>query len=136
VTDRSREEQEKEGCTERTKKPETKILVNTEDPVFTPADEDGDERLGGRKLDPLLLKISKPCLNTDGKKLVCCLASAGCWTTWVWPRAKDRISQTGEYFAELFKKVRISTRIITCFHLTPILVNPENRAVPFLCCNI
>jgi hypothetical protein len=72
-------------------KPETKILVNTEDPAFTPADEDGDKRSGGRKLDPLLLKISKPCLDADGKKLVRCLASTGCRTTWVWPRAKDRI---------------------------------------------
>ncbi|KAJ7513225.1 ribonuclease H-like domain-containing protein [Mycena galericulata] len=73
-------------------KPDTKCLADTSDPDLGTASESEDERTGGRKLDPLLLKISKPYYRkSDGKKAVRCLASAGCKTTWSWPRAKGRI---------------------------------------------
>ncbi|KAJ7784003.1 hypothetical protein DFH07DRAFT_997515, partial [Mycena maculata] len=72
-------------------KPATKQHVDVSDPSLEDASESEDERTGGRKMDPLLIQISKPYRNSEGKKGARCLASAGCKTTWAWPRAKGRI---------------------------------------------
>jgi hypothetical protein len=90
---KEKKQKKKKGPDERpsVKKPDTKKLVDTSDPSFDSASEGEDDRTGGRKIDPLLLKISKPCLNSDGKKISRCAGSAGCKTTWTWPRNKARI---------------------------------------------
>ncbi|KAJ7712808.1 ribonuclease H-like domain-containing protein [Mycena metata] len=72
-------------------KPDTKNLVDSSDPALGEASEDEDERTGGRKMDSLLSQVSKPWRDASGKKKVRCLGSAGCKTTWNWPRAKARI---------------------------------------------
>ncbi|KAJ6523656.1 hypothetical protein DFH09DRAFT_1250899 [Mycena vulgaris] len=74
------------------KKPDTKLLTGTDDPAHDSVDELDDDRVGSRKLDPLLLKISKPIWAANGEnEMVWCAASAGCKTLWAWPRAKGRI---------------------------------------------
>ncbi|KAJ7756407.1 hypothetical protein DFH07DRAFT_773121 [Mycena maculata] len=67
-------------------KPATKQHVDVSDPSLDDASESEDERTGGRKMDPLLIQISKPYRNSEGKKGAHCLASAGCKTTWAWPQ--------------------------------------------------
>ncbi|KAJ7079037.1 hypothetical protein C8R43DRAFT_1092890 [Mycena crocata] len=91
TSEKQKRKKAKDTSVPEVKKPDTKILVGTDDPAYPPADEDTDDRSGGRKLDPLLLRISKPCYDTDKKKIVRCLASAGCHKTWAWPRGKERI---------------------------------------------
>ncbi|KAJ6618415.1 hypothetical protein B0H10DRAFT_2217720 [Mycena sp. CBHHK59/15] len=73
------------------KKPDTKSNVDTSDPSRDPASEDEDDRTGGRKIDPLLLEVSKAWKTSDGDRKVRCLASAGCNTTWKWPRSRQRV---------------------------------------------
>ncbi|KAJ7450604.1 ribonuclease H-like domain-containing protein [Mycena latifolia] len=75
------------------KKPDNKSLPDTSDlSVGDESDEEEDERSGGRKLNSILLKVSKPFRDrNDGKKGVRCLASAGCKQKWAWPRSKQRI---------------------------------------------
>ncbi|KAG6874765.1 hypothetical protein C0992_006641, partial [Termitomyces sp. T32_za158] len=75
------------------KKPETKVLNSQEDPNYIDTDESDDERKGGRKIFPLLKKITRPChaVNDQTKKIVRCVASKGCRTSWGWPRDKTRI---------------------------------------------
>ncbi|KAK6987977.1 ribonuclease H-like domain-containing protein [Favolaschia claudopus] len=73
------------------KKPETKLGGNGSDPLYVDIPEEDDDRTGGRKIDPLLLKISKLWKDEDEKIHVRCLASAGCRTTWAYPRNKQRI---------------------------------------------
>ncbi|KAJ7231087.1 hypothetical protein C8J57DRAFT_1196745 [Mycena rebaudengoi] len=75
-------------------KPDTKILADTSDPRYDCASEAEDDRTGGQKMSPLLLRISVACRpvgKPEEKKLVRCLASAGCRMTWAWPRSKKRI---------------------------------------------
>ena len=75
------------------KKPETKALHNTDDSDYITDDESDDGRKGGKKIFPLLLRISTPChaIADPQKKIVRCIASKGCRTTWGWPRDKTRI---------------------------------------------
>ncbi|KAJ7919973.1 hypothetical protein B0H13DRAFT_2319895 [Mycena leptocephala] len=66
---KEKKQKKKKGPDERpsVKKPDTKKLVDTSDPSFDSASEGEDDRTGGRKIDPLLLKISKPCSIATGK---------------------------------------------------------------------
>jgi len=75
------------------KKLDTKVLEGTCDPLYSTDEESDDGRKGGRKMHPLLPKISKPChkAGTTGPKIACCIGSKGCGTTWGWPRDKTRI---------------------------------------------
>jgi hypothetical protein len=75
------------------KKPDTKVLADTADDAYETDEESDDGRRGGRKLFPLLLRITKPChdVRDRSKKLVRCVASKGCRSTWGWPRDKTRI---------------------------------------------
>ncbi|KAF8902221.1 ribonuclease H-like domain-containing protein, partial [Gymnopilus junonius] len=88
---------------------ETKALASTEDDEFSSSEESGDERQGGRKMLPLLKKISIPCHRKgETKKIVRCAGSKGCRTTWGWPRDRTRIlshaAQCG-YLAALDKEL-------------------------------
>lgn len=75
------------------KKPKTKALHNTDDSDYITDDESDDGCKGGKKIFPLLLRISTPChaITDPQKKIVRCIASKGCCTTWGWPRDKMRI---------------------------------------------
>ncbi|KAI9511692.1 hypothetical protein F5148DRAFT_974765, partial [Russula earlei] len=75
------------------KKPDTKALHDTEDSDYITDDESDDGRKGGKKIFPLLLRISRPChaITDPQKKMARCIASKGCRTTWGWPRDKTRI---------------------------------------------
>ncbi|KAJ7933219.1 hypothetical protein B0H13DRAFT_2262883 [Mycena leptocephala] len=95
------------------KKPDTKSGVDTSDPSRDPVSEDEDERNGGRRMDPLLLEVSKAWKTSDGDKKVRCLASAGCDKTWNWPRSKQRILK----------------HAITCGHLAAVNPSLVQRAI-------
>jgi hypothetical protein len=75
------------------KKLDTKVLEGTSDPLYSTDEESDDGRKGGRKMHPLLPKISKPChqVGTTGPKIARCIGSKGCRTTWGWPRDKTHI---------------------------------------------
>jgi hypothetical protein len=75
------------------KKPDTKALHDTEDSDYITDGESDDGRKGGKKIFPLLLRISKPCyaIVDPQKKMVRCIASKGCRTTWGWPHDKMQI---------------------------------------------
>lgn len=70
------------------KKAQSHVLLSFEDTCYPSDTESDDERTGGGKMLPLLLMISKPC---QVPKKVWCIASSYCNTTWVWPRARQRI---------------------------------------------
>jgi hypothetical protein len=80
-------------------KRETKDLSDFEDSAYASAEEDPDERKGGAKTLPLLLKVSKPCYKANAadddtekhRKYARCLASKACKTKWAWPRPRQRI---------------------------------------------
>jgi hypothetical protein len=62
------------------KKPDTKALHDTKDSDYITDGESDDGRKGGKKIFPLLLRISKPCyaIVDPQKKMVRCIASKGC----------------------------------------------------------
>lgn len=60
------------------------------DSRYISSDESDDNRRSGAKMLPLLKLISKPC-RQNGIKLVRCIASKLCGTTWAWKRNKQRI---------------------------------------------
>jgi len=68
------------------KKPKTKALHNTDDSNYITDDESDDGHKGGKKIFPLF-RISMPChaIADPQKKIVQCIASKGCHTTWGWP---------------------------------------------------
>ncbi|KAI9449559.1 hypothetical protein F5148DRAFT_1247127 [Russula earlei] len=72
------------------KKPDTKALHDTEDSDYITDDESDDGCKGGKKIFPLLLRISRPChaIADPQKKMARCIASKGCRTTWGWPHDK------------------------------------------------
>ena len=70
------------------KKPDTKILASTDDEDYIDIPEVNDTRNGGKKMNPILVKTSRVCRRKDednGKKIVRCIASAGCHMTWCYP---------------------------------------------------
>jgi hypothetical protein len=75
------------------KKPETKALHDTDDSDYITNDKSDDGHKGGKKIFLLLLRISMPChaITDPQKKIVRCIASKGCCTTWGWPCDKMRI---------------------------------------------
>ncbi|KAI9432159.1 hypothetical protein F5148DRAFT_1270460 [Russula earlei] len=75
------------------KKPDTKALHDTEDSDYITDDESDNGCKGGKKIFPLLLRISRPChaIADPQKKMAWCIASKGCRTTWGWPHDKMRI---------------------------------------------
>lgn len=73
------------------KKAQSHILLSFEDTRYPSEIESGDERSGGVRLLPLLLKMSKPYRTSEGKKRVRCIASSHCNTTWAWPRSRQRL---------------------------------------------
>jgi hypothetical protein len=76
------------------KKPDTKILTSTDDENFVNVPEVKDSRNGGKKIKPILLKTSRVChrkSEENGKKIVRCIASAGCHTTWYYLRDQNRV---------------------------------------------
>jgi len=84
------------------KRNDTKALDEFHDTDFETTDESSDERAGGIRKHPLLLKISRPYRVTDeqrerngyGKgatKRFRCLASKGCKVTWKRPRDRQRV---------------------------------------------
>ncbi|KAI9439376.1 hypothetical protein F5148DRAFT_1352747 [Russula earlei] len=62
------------------KKPDTKALHDTEDSDYITDDESDNGRKGGKKILPLLLRISRPChaIADPQKKMAQCIASKGC----------------------------------------------------------
>ena len=92
------------------KRTDTQILTSFDDPKYLSSDEELDDRVGGAKMTPVLLKVSKPVravkeqerldeqtgiatafMEKTGKKRVRCIASAACGRTWNWPRNRQRI---------------------------------------------
>lgn len=65
-------------------------MATFDDNCYDSSDESDDNRSGGAKILPLLLKVLKPCQTKDGKKKACCLASQNCNKTWAWRRDKQR----------------------------------------------
>jgi len=60
------------------KKLETKALKGAEDDEYLSEEESDDKRKGGRRILPLLKKVSKPCHRKgETKKIVHCIASKG-----------------------------------------------------------
>ncbi|KAI9448662.1 hypothetical protein F5148DRAFT_1278106 [Russula earlei] len=61
------------------KKPDTKALHDTEDSDYITNDESDDGCKGGKKIFPLLLRISRPChaITDPQKKMAWCTASKG-----------------------------------------------------------
>ena len=49
------------------KKLDTQVLKNTEDPRYMTDEESDDDRKGGRKTFPLLLRLLKPCQTMEGE---------------------------------------------------------------------
>jgi hypothetical protein len=72
------------------KKPDTKALHDTEDSDYITGNESDDGCKGGKKIFPLLPRISRPChaIANPQKKMVRCIASKGCQMTWGWPHDK------------------------------------------------
>lgn len=85
------------GEQQASKRSDVKVLESFEDERYSDVDEETDMRSGGGKVDPALLKVSKPCFDRsrDSRdpeaKRVRCLGSRGCNTTWNWPRARARV---------------------------------------------
>lgn len=81
----------------KTKRADSKVLIDDHDSDYITSDEDADERNGGGKMFPLLKIITKPCRRKkpspgeERKKLVRCIGSKGCHQIWRWKRDKDRI---------------------------------------------
>lgn len=80
----------------KVKKPDTKSVKGTDDPLYSDDKEDLDSRNGGTKLCPTLPKVTRPCFAKDDvdrtKKMVRCLYSAHCKQVWkTWPRDKTRV---------------------------------------------
>ena len=76
------------------KKPDTKVLASTDDENYVDIPEVKDSRHGGKKMSPVLVKAMRVCHRkdeTDGKKIVRCIGSAGCHTTWCYPRDQARV---------------------------------------------
>ncbi|KAJ7237403.1 hypothetical protein C8J57DRAFT_1568538 [Mycena rebaudengoi] len=125
-----KEKKKKKGDPPPVKKPDTKILIDTSDPAYTSESESEDERTGGRKLLPLLRSISRPCKGTDGKKIVRCLASAGCKMTWAWPRSKSRIlkhAMSCAYLAAVDGGAMVKEVIVELAKANPELLETQNE---------
>lgn len=80
----------------KVKKPDTKSVKGTDDPLYSDDKEDPDSRNSGTKLCPTLPKVTRPCFAKDDvdrtKKMVRCLYSAHCKQVWkTWPRDKTRV---------------------------------------------
>ena len=71
----------------KTKRADSKVLIDDHDSDYITSDEDADEWNGGRKMFPLLKIITKPCHRKkpspgeERKKLVRCIGSKGCHQT-------------------------------------------------------
>lgn len=92
----------------KVKKPDTKSIKNTNDPLYDDVDEAADARNGGIKLCPILPKVTRPCFSKDDvekkKKMVRCLYSAHCKQVWqTWPRDKTRVLRHASYCGYLAK---------------------------------
>lgn len=70
-------------------------MSTTDDPRYEDLDERDDNRTGGVKISPILLKVSRRCYRVDDPKqkvMFRCVASAGCNGHWAGPnRDKARV---------------------------------------------